>query len=247
MSPKVRLLASLIGGIVLGAVIWLYLDHTEKKMHSRFKMATVMTARRYIAAGKLITPELVEETSVPAAFIQPRAFLGRTELLDKKNKPRYQAGLGLLKGEQLTRSKIRDVESAEGLSWVIPEGNTAQTLRLSLEQAVGGLLQPGDFVDVLWTGRLERGIGRTFCLFQKIRVLAVEDQIWNPDRVGYEKILLKRMQTENILVTLCLAPRDSALLALAKEEGRVSLALTSPLDNTTHEIPPVGGGDLQPG
>jgi pilus assembly protein CpaB len=128
-----------------------------------------------------------------------------------------------------------------GLGWVLSPGETAVSTQLPLERAAGGHIVPGDRVDVVCV--LDRQPGweepSAFALLTRARVLAVNDQIVDAPVAAPHENLKREMSNEAILVTLGLPLEQAARLALAEEKGRISLALTSPLDSGSHSAPMV--------
>jgi pilus assembly protein CpaB len=143
--------------------------------------------------------------------------------------------VGILKGEQLTKSKVLDENTPLGLAWALAAGETAVALRLNAEQAVGGMINPGDRVNVLCTFDRQPGWeeAQTVEFLSRVRVLAV-------DGATTASSQRKDVSNEFVLVTLATTPQQSARIVLAGEKGRVSLALLSPLDARIAAAAPVG-------
>jgi pilus assembly protein CpaB len=97
---------------------------------------------------------------------------------------------------------------------------------------VGGFVQPGDKIDVLWTLKVpgpsqQEAQAVTLTLFQGIQVLATGTRT-TPTRpppateeakAGAEKL------DKPFTVTLALSPQEAALLSFARQQGSVQLSL----------------------
>ncbi len=228
---KWKFFASLALGILAAALLWLHTARAQKEIDSRYVMTRVLQARRYVPQGKIVAEDAVEEKEIPLAYLQPTALRSLGELKDKAGKFHFRASGGLLKGEQITRSRLAEADAFQGLAWTLSPNETALALNLSPEEAVAGLLQPGDFVNVLATLDGEAGPkAATKLLFSHVQVVAVGDRVWDPSGASLLRPEAKNMPNETILVTLRLTPRQAALSVLAAERGSVTLTLASPLE-----------------
>ncbi len=221
MKTSQKLMVCVGAGVLITMAVFLYLKETERKIHAQQKMGKALIARRYVAAGKIVNTDDVEERAVPEAYIQPMA------LNTLKGEP-VRARRGLIKGEQITRTNVYEEGALLGLGWTLAVGETAVSTRLPVERAAGGHIQPGDRVDVLCA--LDRQPGwdepAAFALLSRARVVAVNDKVLDAPAEN----TAREVSNETILVTLVLPLESAIRLALAEERGTISLALTSPLD-----------------
>ena len=121
----------------------------------------------------------------------------------------------------------REGEAEDGFAYTISEGKRALAVSVDQVVAVGGLLLPGDQVDViatLDTGEEDDG-GRkptSQVIIENVKVLSVGqnyDQHASEEAVG-------EAQTVNLEVH----PDEAPTLTLATEEGNIRLMLRSPVD-----------------
>ena len=117
-----------------------------------------------------------------------------------------------------------------------PPGKRAVTIMIDSLSAVGGLVNPGDFIDVI--GQLdlsgsgnakESGSGQkvTTVLFQNVQVLAVGT---NFEPIATVTAYDMQQKTRSLNVTLALTPEEVGLLAFAQEHGKLQLSLRSPAE-----------------
>lgn len=132
-----------------------------------------------------------------------------------------------------------------------PPGKRALTINIKSLLAVGGLLNPGDFVDILGHlslpsgdrsskkgGQKEEKI--TTVLFQNIQVLAVGTN-YNPIGVVPPYELQQKASTLN--VTLAVSPEEAGLLTFAEAHGDLQLSLRSPAETGGNVLQQVASWD----
>jgi Flp pilus assembly protein CpaB len=229
-------------GTAAAVLSGVHLARLRRHLETRFEMTRVLTARRYVVPGKPLTPELVQETVVPVAYVQPTALRSIGELKDPSGRTLWRPLAPFLKGEQITRSRLAEARATLGLAWTLASGERAVSFHLAPEQAVAGLVRPGDWVDGFLTLDRQPGVSVPLArrLFGPVQVLAVQDAAWDPAAgsvVAAEKTPAASVPTEPILVTLRLASRQASLSLLAAERGKITLALVSPLE-AAPSVPP---------
>ncbi len=120
-----------------------------------------------------------------------------------------------------------------------PPGKRAVTLRINSLYAVGGLVNPGDFVDIIAHLDLPDEDGEvsakqkpanqrvTTVLFQNIQVLAVGTN-FNP--TGEVPPYELQQNAKSLNVTLAVSPEEAGLLTFAEARGTLQLSLRSPAE-----------------
>jgi len=198
----------------------------RKKLMADFQNPVeVIIARKDIAEGTTLGPELLERGMVPPRFVQPYATPRAADLVGKV------ARVPISKGEQVMANKLALPERplANTLAGLTPQGKRAVTIGTDVLTAVGGFIRPGDQVDVLWTFQAPTGEGGrgselvTVTMFQDVQVLAVDTQMIGTDA--------EEMGAGSIaMATLALTPQETELLLFAREQGQVALSLRSALE-----------------
>jgi pilus assembly protein CpaB len=126
--------------------------------------------------------------------------------------------------EPVLLPKLSAVNSAEGVSSTIEPGYRAMSVQITDVSGVAGLVQPNSHVDVLFTrpGTMAEAI--TSIILQNVKVLSTGriTQVGQPVDAKAPKMPV---------VTLVLTPADAQKLELAKNQGKISLALRNPQDN----------------
>ena len=130
----------------------------------------VLVARQAIPAGTRITAEMLEVQQIPASAVGDQA-LGSSELAVGQ-----VARFPIAANEQVLLFKIvgTSVGAQDALTYVIEEGMRGLAINVGEVIGVGGLLLPGDNVDVLW---VPFAGAPSFTLLSDIEVTAVSQAI----------------------------------------------------------------------
>ena len=142
--------------------------------------------------------------------------------------------------EALTNFKLTSAGGADGIPSTIEAGMRAISVQINDSSGVAGLIQPNSRVDVLFTrpGSMTEAV--TAVILQNIKVLAIGRQVQMNQALDPKA---PKMPVATLLVT----PEDAQKLELAKNEGRISLALRNPLDQGSNpDLEPVNADALDP-
>lgn len=130
---------------------------------------------------------------------------------------------------------------AQSLAIRTPSGKRAITVDVVTLSAVGGLLNPGDFVDVLVhlalptdpsaSPEAQKTTQTTVTLFQNIQILAIGANVDNPaDFEGQQK-------TATLAITFAVDPQQAELMTFAESHGKIQLVLRSPGEKSAYKLP----------
>jgi pilus assembly protein CpaB len=158
----------------------------------------------------------------------------------------------LAENEQVTASKVGTGSTSsndnQGLSFVVPTGMRAFSVGVTEETGVGGMILPGDLVDVLAILKADVvGIDKAVTLVQNVEVLAVAQEAQEPIPPAQAQgtatpeasgTLGERPKDASPnpnarTVTLAVTPEQAQLLALVQTQGSLVLALRSFGDRST--------------
>ncbi len=184
----------------------------------------VWVAMADIKNGDLLSPQTLKLEQWPREKI-PHGALGKLEDIDGK-----RTRAAIYQGEVVLEKKLRPGES---YSARVPNGFRLYTVQADPVSSHGGLLQPGDRVDVMvfvakGNGIVEAG---TKTVLQDIKVFAVNDQVNPADDKSTESITART-------VTLLMTPSQTEKCALAAEVGKIRLVMRGP--NDKDEVNPAG-------
>jgi pilus assembly protein CpaB len=188
------------------------------------EMATVpvVVASRAIPVGTRLTTDDVKVVPWPARSPVPGAFAEPKQVVDRG----VIAPIGL--NEPVTTARVAGPEAGAGLPPIIPAGMRAISVRVNEVVGVAGFVLPGTRVDVLvavdddgdQTNRQEP-MART--VVSNVQVLTAGT------RYDQEEAKNGKAQRSTV-VTLAVLPADGERIALASNEGQLSLVLRNPLD-----------------
>ena len=201
----------------------------------------VMVAKFDIAARTTITSDMLEVRLVPADTRSALAFGSIEEVAGKVTRFPISAN------EQVLSSKVVDLSSgssatARSLSYIVPAGKRGFAINASEVRDVGGLLLPGDYVDVLVRydvdfrtpdgGTETEDAFLAHVLLQNVEVLAVSQTMVDVaaqtqlDASGQrERISEANPDPSAATITLALTPEDAQLIFLAEANGEIRFAL----------------------
>jgi pilus assembly protein CpaB len=213
----------------------------------------VVVATARIEAGTVIEAGMLKVAPVSESSLVEGALTSQDDLVG------LIARYPVEKGAQLTASTVGQQGDANGslLGRVIPAGKRAMTVEVSEERVFGGLLAPGDHVDVIAIYQRTEGeeeFQEAIALVQNVEVLSVADESLIPvtreDKDGNPIVTDEsagvlgtspddpEAQPEARSVTLAVDPADALRVALAQEEGSLWLSLRGSGDNETLPIAP---------
>lgn len=222
------LFLALIAAAVAAGGIYLYLQELEARAKLTTEYTDVVVARRTISVNETVTEDMLELKEIPIAFAHGEAA-GEIEVLTGGI-----ARTDIYRGEQVLDDKIvAPGDTEDEFVYIISPGKRAVSISLNEVIGVGGLLVPGDYVDVIAT--LEGRDGEDFfdyskIIVQNVKVLAIGRR-YDPFKFG-------EVTEQAGTITLEVTPEQAPNLVLASERGSVRLLLRSPGDDEDVPSPP---------
>lgn len=181
----------------------------------------LVVAKESIPVGTMLEAKHLKLVPWPAANRVPGAFSDLKDVIGRG------AIAPVVPNEPFTAANVADPASGAGLPPIIPAGMRAISVRVNEIIGVAGFVVPGTRVDVVVTvnrsggGSADQAMTRT--VVSNVRVLTAGtrfDQAQSKDG--------KPIPTS--VVTLMVLPEDAERIALAQNEGKLTLALRNPLD-----------------
>lgn len=190
-------------------------------------MANVVVAAAAIPVGTAIAPALLKQIALPVAALPAGVFLSVADAIGKGDK----LALRPIDANELILAKaVSGGDDRLSTSGTIAVRMRAVAVRVSDVASVGGLLLPGDRVDVMVTRTTPGQLGgpvatevQTDLIVQNAHVLAV-DQDTNPIKQGADKAKVPAT------VTIEVGIEQAQKLALAQTVGTISLMLRASND-----------------
>jgi pilus assembly protein CpaB len=180
----------------------------------------VVVAAQSLAMGTRLDANHLRVVAWPSRNPVSGAFSDPKQLVDR--------GLisSVAENEPITMTKVASLEAGAGLPPVIPEGMRAISVKVNEVVGVAGFVVPGTIVDVLVTVRANNGPQEepmTRTVVSKVQVLTAGTKYDQEKSKNGEPI-------PTSVVTLAVLPEDAERIALASNEGKITLALRNPLD-----------------
>jgi len=130
--------------------------------------------------------------------------------------------------EIITNNKLATLAGPEGIPAMIEPGRRAVAVPVTEASGAAGLIQPRSRVDVLFTRSGSVAEASTVTILQDVEVLSIGRSTVAGQSAGQIDPRGPRSTTATLLVT----PEEARKLELAKNQGRISLALRNPLDRS---------------
>lgn len=227
-------LVLVVGLALAGAAVWMvqgYVGQAQKDVAReramRLKLGDlvqVYVVNKPMAYGTPITKKDVELVILPKKFIPEATFSDEAVLFPGDYaKPRFILRQ-MEKNEPILAVKVTEPGEDVGLTSRLSKGKRAFAIKVDVTSGVSGFVQPGDNVDVYWTGSVQNSNGEITQLIEStVKVVAI-DQVANSDRSTAANVART--------VTVEVTPQQVARLAQAQATGRLALSLVGTGDET---------------
>ena len=157
-------------------------------------------------------------------YVQLQAMTAKVQDLERQQAQLAQQGLA-----------AKEKPSAEAgvpkssLSLRTPAGKRAYTVLIDSLSAVGGMINPGDHVDILAnmsipnpvTGQVE---SVSSMVFQNIQILAVGTNLQSPGSYDAQQ------SARSLNITFALTPQEAGLMSFLERNGKMQLILRAPAE-----------------
>lgn len=174
----------------------------------------VMLATRELRYGEKLLPGDAKEVEFPADAIPENAFTSTEDLYGTEESEPREIVRTMEPGEVILQTKVTQYGERATVASRLKKGMRAFTINVDVTTGVSGFLQPGDQVDIYWSGSIQ-GQETTKLLLEKVELIAI-DQIADVDMAK---------PTVARTVTVEVSPIVVASLAQARNSGRLALAL----------------------
>jgi pilus assembly protein CpaB len=222
----------MIFGIALaGAALLTWLLYTLSAGSKQQKLTSVYAAARDLPAGTRLKKTDIRQVSVVDKDIPRGAVMEERILLDRV------LLFPLNTNEAVTVNKLASSSGVEGVAAIIEPGKRAVSVSINDTTGVAGLVGPRSHVDVLFTRTGSMAEAATTTVLQDVTVLSVGrvTEISQTPASGTQTATNAPSPTQNRAVTLLVTPEQAEKLELAKNQGKISLALRNPLDKSASE------------
>lgn len=191
-------------------------------LQDRTVTTTVVVAERDIQPGTVITPSMVSEVELPA----DSDLLGAVATLDTIAAGDVSAGQRIRAGDPITVTAIAPASSTSALR--------AMSIPIDRVDAVGGDLGPGDRVDVI---SVDTGTAT---------YVAVDLEVLDTQAADANRGALGSATSTTYYVTVSVDAQTGLAIALALEEGRVSVLRSTGADAVDSDRRELRGANARP-
>jgi len=230
-------LVLVVGLALAGAAVWMVQGYVSQAQNDvareravRLRLGDlieVYVINKPMVYGTAITKEDVEKAIFPVKSLPEGSFSDEAVLFPVGVlEPRYVTRQ-MEKTEVLLATKVSEPGADIGITSRLSKGKRAFAIKVDVASGVSGFVQPGDGVDIYWTGSTGRNSGDFTQLIETtIKVVAI-DQVSNGDRASGATVART--------VTVEATPQQVARLAQAQATGRLALSLVGTGDDTIVE------------
>lgn len=250
MQKRLALILGIVLSVIAVIMVKVYLDQQRRIYQEaaarqlakeRTNQTSVLIAKEDMPKGTTIEPDMLVAAIVPNQYVQPNAVTS----LDRIAGMIIAAPIS--KGEQISLSKLISPAQATGssLAMATPVGKRAISISVDNIASLGGMIRPGDYVDVIGmvptaiaAGGKEVTQVSTMPLFQNVLVLAVGQDLGGIIRETAGRYKKEEKKEVSPIVTLALSPQEANLIAFVQEQGKIRLVLRSPADSQIQTVAP---------
>ncbi|MGE3960065.1 MAG: Flp pilus assembly protein CpaB [Dehalococcoidia bacterium] len=256
------LLAVILGaGTAAAAFVWLDQQAEDEDAVMAASTASgptrdVVVLLEDVPAGSALPQAALGMRRVPVAEVLGGAAAAIEQVVGRV--ARYP----LLAGEQVTEARLvaPGGPTGNGLAYTVPDGMRAVAVPVNEVSGAGGLIVPGDRVDVMVVTERQRVFGpeavtaeqadadmqrqpTVVTVLQDVLVLAVGQELADAADSGRDPATLRAddvgPQPRAISVTLAVTPEESQVLFMASQEGPLGFAVRAFGDGTRDALAPV--------
>lgn len=197
-------------------------------------LVEVFVVNKPLNYGDVLTKEDVQMIYWPENALPETIFKDVAVLFPENGKESRYVLRQMDKFEPLLATKVTEPGQPAGLTGQLDKGMRAFAIKVDVDSGVSGFLQPGDKVDVYWTGQSPGIDGELTRLIENTVKIVAVDQVTNGERAA----AVART------VTVEVSPEQVARLAQAQATGRLALALVGVGDETVSARVEVDGAGL---
>jgi pilus assembly protein CpaB len=193
-------------------------------------LVKIVIAKEDVSAGTQLTRDKLSEVDWPVDNVPEGSFNSIDDLIGKEDN--RVSLVAIYTNEPIIQERVSGPGQRKGLATMLDRGKRAVAIRVNEAVSVGGLIQPGDLVDIFVTNEKDDQ-AYTDLLLQNVRVLAV-DQTTDPlhpspiigRTVTVEAGLAdaQRITLASTVGSLSLALRESGNVAAAEDLERLTVA-----------------------
>lgn len=214
----------IIAGAVIAGIAAVIL--TSNYVKGSIEGQTASLAEQYDAKQKMMVSQIQQRSDEQMAALAQELERVKSEQAEAMKKQVAAMQEAQLQAARMQQNVQGQKAHKPSLALKTPVGKRAVTVMIDSLAAVGGLINAGDFVDVIAQLNVpSQDVDKknvTAMIFQGLQVLAVNT---NLDEAGaYDD----QQAASSLKITFAVDPQEAGLLAFANKNGTLELALRSP-------------------
>ncbi len=223
MKNKLIVVLAVIFGILAVLGNFKYMENIKNTYKVSGNFSRVIICKQKIPARTIVSSEMLDFKELPVEYVLPGTVLNTKDAVGK------MALSDIYPGEFIMSNKLVGKDDITGgLSPKVEDGKRAISIPVNNVIALHGLINVGDFVDVLVTFSPPNEKGAiTSTIVKDVPVLGINNNIHSDQQVKEE------LQT----VTLMVEPEQAQQIALSIQQGSIQLTLRSPGDKNKVPVP----------
>lgn len=190
------------------------------------KMAPVLVAADHLDMNALLTEENVKIENWPEAIIPEDAAVALEDITDMVVRTRLSKGMPIVKSTLINKNQQNVL--------TIPAGFKVVAIKVSGDDMIAGLLQPGDKVDVIGLFKRRNSDGQqqntTKTFLKALRVFSVNN------KMTAVEIRSESGNTGGAIVSLLVTEKQSEQIYFVQKTGEIKLVLRGDYVETDEEV-----------
>lgn len=221
MTGRRLLILSLLFSLIATTAFYFYTQKTAS-MSVSGDVVEILVAKADISKNSTLTADMVVKKPFPKSLLPAGTVTKADELVGRVvNAP-------IVANEPILINRLVDLNNNEtALTYSIPKGQRAVTIKYNEVMGVGGFIHPGDYLDVIGTvpaeltpGSVNKDISKI--LMQNLLVLAIgTEKAREPGQPAAENADKAAVTT----ITLAVSPEQGEKITFADERGSIRLML----------------------
>jgi pilus assembly protein CpaB len=218
-----KILMIFVGAWLSAAVLTWFL-YSSTKTPKVEKTIAIQAAAHDMQSGTRLQKGDLKTIRVREADVPKSAITDEKQALDRPLL--FPVGAN----EPITTSKVGGTTGIEGLPSSIDIGKRAISVPINDTSGVSGLILPRAHVDVLFTRPGSTNEAVTATILEDVVVLAIGRNTDSASLASTNASAQNANRTQAQSATLLVTPEQAQKIELAKNQGKISLALRNPLD-----------------
>ncbi|MBL8242000.1 MAG: Flp pilus assembly protein CpaB [Bryobacterales bacterium] len=220
----------IFGGAFIAATLLTWFLYSQTVAPKKDKMVTVLAATADLPAGTRVQKVHLKKIAIPQATAPRGTVAEEAQALERA------LLFPVTMNEPILSNRLSSVTGADGVASLIEPGKRGVSVSVADAASAGGLIQPRAHVDVLFTKTGSMAEAVTSTVLEDVVVLSIGRNVEAAAVAATGTAApAAAPSTGNRSVTLLVTPEQARVLELAKNQGKISLALRNPKDAVKSE------------